>query len=414
MKIGVVSSGDAVQPVAGRVGNLGASWAQLDDKLLVWSDGDRWRNVMERARSAELALDEQSDVAHSDDLHLVIQVGRTFQQEYPDARVIVDKGRFLVVELDREEARRLPGRDEVCYQIRPLPVDTVVFRTVAPSARAPERWIQLLVNDVSKSSYDSFLRQIAGYETRHSLSPHFAAAATWVRDELCKLGYDALVEEITVGSGTSQNVIADVEGNGPPPRDLVLVVAHLDSINLAGGPEASAPGADDNGSGSAGVLEIARLLATHRASHDLRLILFGGEEEGLFGSTQHVAGLTTEDRERLTAVVNMDMIATLNTAVPTVLLEGADVSQGLIDRLADAAATYTSLVVQTSLHPFASDHIPFINASLPAVLTIEGADSANANIHTASDTLEHVNFDLALEIVRMNLAATAAALGVLP
>jgi Zn-dependent M28 family amino/carboxypeptidase len=107
----------------------------------------------------------------------------------------------------------------------------------------------------------------------------------------------------------------------------------------------------------------------------------------------------------------MDMIGTVNTPVPTVLLEGAELSQRLIDRLAEAAATYTSLVVQTSLHPFNSDHVPFIDASMPAVLTIEGADGANDNIHTGDDTMDRVDIDLALEIVRMNVATAASALG---
>ena len=49
-------------------------------------------------------------------------------------------------------------------------------------------------------------------------------------------------------------------------------------------------------------------------------------------------------------------------------------SQALMNDLTDAAHDYTSLAVQTSLNPFASDHVPFINASLPALLTIEGAD----------------------------------------
>jgi Zn-dependent M28 family amino/carboxypeptidase len=97
-----------------------------------------------------------------------------------------------------------------------------------------------------------------------------------------------------------------------------------------------------------------------------------------------------------------------------VLLEGAAVSQGLMDSLGTAAATHTALLVQRSLNPFASDHVPFINASMPAVLTIEGADSANANIHTEGDTLAQIDYDLALEIMRMNVAATAAALGLQP
>ena len=101
---------------------------------------------------------------------------------------------------------------------------------------------------------------------------------------------------------------------------------------------ALAPGADDNASGSAGVLEIARVLATHPRKHDLRLILFGGEEQGLHGSKQYVSGLSASERARIRAVINMDMIATLNTATPTVLLEGASVSQTLMTDLANAAA----------------------------------------------------------------------------
>jgi Zn-dependent M28 family amino/carboxypeptidase len=93
-----------------------------------------------------------------------------------------------------------------------------------------------------------------------------------------------------------------------------------------------------------------------------------------------------------------------------VLLEGAPLSQPLIDELAAAAGTYTSLTVQTSLHPFNSDHVPFIEASIPAVLTIEGTDGANHNIHTAGDTLDHIDYDLALQVVRMNVATTASAL----
>jgi Zn-dependent M28 family amino/carboxypeptidase len=107
----------------------------------------------------------------------------------------------------------------------------------------------------------------------------------------------------------------------------------------------------------------------------------------------------------------MDMIGSFNTAAPEVLIEGHLISQELIDGLALSAMTYTGLQVQTSLNPFASDHVPFIRAGIPAVLTIESADEANQNIHSARDTLNTINYDLALEIVRMNLAFVAEALG---
>jgi Zn-dependent M28 family amino/carboxypeptidase len=57
--------------------------------------------------------------------------------------------------------------------------------------------------------------------------------------------------------------------------------------------------------------------------------------------------------------------------------------------------------------PFASGHVPFIDAGLPAVLAIEAADSTNSNVHSMSDTLEHINYELTLEVVRMNVAFLA-------
>jgi Zn-dependent M28 family amino/carboxypeptidase len=75
--------------------------------------------------------------------------------------------------------------------------------------------------------------------------------------------------------------------------------------------------------------------------------------------------------------------------------------------LKEAAATYTRLSVETSLNPFASDHVPFINKGIPAVLTIEGADNTNSRIHSGNDTIDHVKPDLALEILRMNVAFVA-------
>jgi Zn-dependent M28 family amino/carboxypeptidase len=341
------------------------------------------------------------------DLRLVTQVGRVFQHEHPDVPVLVDKGRYLVVSIDPERLGRIRPREEVCYRVQPVPAGAAVFRTVTPAARAPVPQIQALVDQVSEESYRGFLDTLVGFGTRHSLSDRFGEAAIMVRDRLREFGYVAELAPITVGAGQSHNVVAERTVPGRAFRDTIVVTAHLDSINLSGGPSAPAPGADDNGSGTAGLLEIARVLAGHEARHDIRMVVFGGEEQGLFGSRQYVAQLEPAERIRIRAVINMDMIATRNTAVPTVLLEGAEISQELIDRLAAAAGAYTTLTVQQSLNPFNSDHVPFIDASIPAVLTIEGADGANENIHTAGDTLAHIDGGLALEIVRMNLAASA-------
>lgn len=387
----------------------GATWARLGDEILV---SGRPADV-ERALIdiPSVAAPVQKTVA-SERLQLVTQNGRLFQQEHPDVPVIVDKVRYLVVDLDPGEAKKLNVPYMPCYSLQPLPRNTVVLDVRAPVAarRAPLIGVQQCVDALSVTTFEADLQTLTAFPTRHSTSAEFVAAAQWARDQLSASGYHTRTQTVSVSGASSLNVIAERQGSSSAPRDVVLVTAHLDSINIAGGAAAPAPGADDNGSGSAGLLAIARAMKDHPAVHDLRLILFGGEEQGLFGSRRYVTSLPQAERDRIRAVVNMDMIGTLNSPSPTVLLEGAGVSQAVIDGLAEAAATYTTLVVQTSLNPFNSDHVPFIQEGIAAVLTIEGVDGANMNIHSAKDTLQFINYDLALDILRMNVAFVAQAL----
>ena len=115
------------------------------------------------------------------------------------------------------------------------------------------------------------------------------------------------------GGGQCRNVIADRPGTAAEPHDVVLVTAHLDSINLAR-PRGARARRRRQRLGQAGLLELARALADQPAALDLRLILFGGEEEGLFGSETYVAELSAGERTRIRAVLNMDMIGGRNTA----------------------------------------------------------------------------------------------------
>ena len=285
----------------------------------------------------------------------------------------------------------------------------VVERSALRTARDPA--VQALVDALARPSLEAALAHLGSFRTRLSTSPEYRTASSWAKQQLLASGYGVSFQTITVNGKPSRNLIANQQGLASAPRGLVVVTAHLDSINLAGGPTAAAPGADDNGSGAAGVLEMARVLASHPAQHDLRFILFGGEEQGLFGSRRYVDTLAARERARIRAVLNMDMIGSLNSDRRTVLLEGAPVAQTVMDDLAAAASTYTTLVIERSLNPFASDHVPFIEAGVPAVLTIEGADNANSRIHSSRDTLADIDYEFALEILRMNVAFVAGALG---
>jgi len=390
----------------------GTSWARFGRETLLYGADDTDPVPQGPPSSRDAGTASRHVNATREQLHVVVQHGRLFQQHHPDVPVLHNRGRFLLVQIDPARARTLQTGEATCYGLMPLASNQVVFEERDRAiARAPVPFIRALTAKPTRASVEASLTKLVSFGSRHSTSTGYVAAAKFAKEQLAAMGYATRLQEVTLGTAKTRNVIAHKPGSGPNPRRLVIVAAHLDSINLAGGPAAPAPGADDNGSGSAGVLEIARAFKDHHAVHDLRCILFGGEEQGLFGSKHYVARLSAAERSKIEAVVNMDMVGSLNSASRSVLLEGAELSQAVIDGLSDAASTYTELAVETSLHPFASDHVPFIEKGISAVLTIEGADNTNSTVHSANDKIEKIDYELLLEILRMNVGFIAGAIG---
>jgi Zn-dependent M28 family amino/carboxypeptidase len=105
------------------------------------------------------------------------------------------------------------------------------------------------------------------------------------------------------GIATTYNVIA--ESTAGDPNNVVMVGAHLDSVNAG-------PGINDNGSGSAAILETAKQMAKVEPRNKLRFALWGAEESGLVGSTYYVANLSAAERARIALYLNFDMIGSPN------------------------------------------------------------------------------------------------------
>ncbi|MGV9305421.1 M28 family metallopeptidase [Nonomuraea sp. NPDC003727] len=101
----------------------------------------------------------------------------------------------------------------------------------------------------------------------------------------------------------TSNVIAQTKGGASD--DVVMVGAHLDSVRQG-------PGINDNGSGSAAVLEVALKMAAYQPERAVRFAWWGAEELGLLGSTYYVSSLSPEEREKITMYLNFDMIASPN------------------------------------------------------------------------------------------------------
>jgi Zn-dependent M28 family amino/carboxypeptidase len=106
---------------------------------------------------------------------------------------------------------------------------------------------------------------------------------------------------------TTRNVIAEKAGQGESAEDVVVVGAHLDSVPRGAG-------INDNGSGSAGILEIAETMAARDFAprNTVRFMWYSAEEFGLLGSQAYVNGLSQAERDRIEAMLNFDMIASPN------------------------------------------------------------------------------------------------------
>ncbi len=181
-----------------------------------------------------------------------------------------------------------------------------------------------------------------------------------------ELKVDAIIVE-----GHSQNVIAVLPGLDQ--RSIVLG-AHYDSVPQG-------PGANDNASGVGTVMELARVLASDPPSLTVKVALFGAEEIGLVGSRRYVESLDAEEKDRIMAMLNFDMVGVGDA--PSV---GG--SSDLTDMAIDAAVEGgLQLAPMTGQAASGSDHDSFISAGVPALFFHRLDD---LRYHTPEDTAEFV------------------------
>lgn len=176
---------------------------------------------------------------------------------------------------------------------------------------------------------------------------------------------------------TTTNVIADLPRRTKNPDQVVVVGAHLDSV-------AAGPGINDNGTGTAGTLEIAKQLArtklTKKAQRPVRFAFWGAEEKGLLGSEHYVASLTDDERADIYANLNFDMIGSPNFARFVYDGDGsADGNAGPagsaeIEKIFVDYFAKKGLASSPTAFDGRSDYGPFIDAGIPAGGLFSGAE----------------------------------------
>ena len=209
-----------------------------------------------------------------------------------------------------------------------LPALALAQPQPAPLLPPPDPSIQKLVDDISAKNLEADVRKLVSFGTRHTLSDTqskkrgIGAARRWVQDEFERYGkagggrLRVELDTFTVrpdGRRISRpvlmaNVLATLPGTDPTDTRIILVSGHLDSrVSDVMDATSDAPGANDDGSGVALVLELARVLAGQRFPCTLKFVAVQGEEQGLYGSG-HLAARAKKEGWNLVAMLNNDIV----------------------------------------------------------------------------------------------------------
>lgn len=296
-------------------------------------------------------------------------------------------------------------------------------------------YLDELVAQVDSNRLRADLEFIEGIRHRTTGLSHLNAVRDSIEQRFLAMGLYAEEQTFPYGGYTGRNILGTHRGNSFPDK-TVIVDAHYDTVS-------DAPGADDNGSGVAGVLEIARILSRYPVMRNVRFIGFDLEETGVTGSTRYVTSGIPAD-ETVAGVFNFEMIGyfseqpnsqTLPTgfnllfpaasaAVAANQYRGDFITNVGNDQFPEITNLFKTsaqqfvpdLKVITVSEPIGlpvpdlrrSDHAPFWLAGLPAIMITDGANFRNECYHTPSDTLDgKLNFTFMSRVVKATLAAAA-------
>jgi len=311
-----------------------------------------------------------------------------------------------------------------------LPAALAAAALADPAPLPPNPQILALVQQISPDSLRATVEGLVAFHTRHTysdtLSPTvgIGAARNWLLGRFGQAGLPAgyFYWNGNWGGGPwpCRNVHGNLPGSSGPGR-VVVMGGHMDSRTVSSGDVTGfAPGADDDGSGVAALVETGRLLCGQTLRTTFVPAAFAGEEQGLLGAEAYVDQLQVGSVQ-VAGMINLDMIGHIvhpGGAVDSVTVRcfsGGPMessSRQLARYLKWAGEAYSgglAVLLQPALdRPGRSgDHIPFYNAGWPAVRLIETAEDV-AYQHGSLDVPENMSFSYAARVTR--LAAGVAAL----
>jgi len=283
----------------------------------------------------------------------------------------------------------------------PLKNDNIVIRYKAPLSLNQAAVFQAddlveLIDKVSQDSVYSYLHHLQAYNERVAATTSNRAARDWIQDQLQSYGYSGAYTSsfsayIYTGWRTCYNVIAYKEGTVFPNRQIVIG-AHFDAVP-------GSPGADDNGTGTVGVLEVARALADVETEMSFVFVLFDAEEQGLNGSWDY-AGDAASRGDSIICMLNMDMIGHYVNNNYADLQYGPEAAYALLwGELADSLVNITGYMAGSASN---SDHYPFTQYGYDVLFAAEH-DFSNV-YHSPRDSTSYINFNYCTRMIKATLA----------
>jgi hypothetical protein len=252
-------------------------------------------------------------------------------------------------------------------------------------------------DQVSETSYRYFLGDNAGVEgilythagDNRGYGPEHDLARDNIASELESYGLTVALEPFSYYGNTYYNVVGTKPGTAYPDQEYIIG-AHFDSVDN--------PGADDNASGVALVLEAARILCQYDSDYTIRFIAFDREEQYMIGSQAYVQAHLADD---IQGMISTDMVA-YNSGTNSADINGRTASNSLKYALGDAVTEYgDGLSYAIGGQADYSDHAPFEWAGFQACILIE--DWGNPYYHTPNDTVDlagYIDYAFAIRMTR--------------
>jgi len=326
--------------------------------------------------------------------------------------VLDASGHEAVIAAGRDVIERIAGRG--------LELERVFLRPVVPPRPTPAAprlsgeplpLVEEMVARVVSDSIDAHVAYFQGLVTRLAYTSNAFEAAQYIEDEFLSYGLDVFRHDFD--PSFSPNVVGVLPGRTEPQR-AILIGGHYDSIAYVG--TMGAPGADDNASGTAAVLECARALAGYEFDLTLLFVGFGAEELGLVGSAYLAAAIDDFGYE-LDAMLNVDMCGHVEPGDFTDIdVISNTPSEWLRQHVLTAGAVYAPTIPTIASPPpsvGSSDHASFWSQGYPAIFFFEDTDRSSRYIHTDQDLigLSYNSPELAAHTTRVATASMATLAG---